>query len=235
VAEFSFAVEIREGKGKEFNRKLRQNGRVPAVVYARGKDTVSLSLDPRDLERSIKSSHAGMNTLFDLRGDPQVEGRTVLVKELQREPVRRNIIHADFFEIDMTQKLHVSVPLHIEGIAPGIAMGGVLEHSLREVELLCLPNAIPDEILVDVNGLEMNESIHLSDLQLPDGVEMLTDSTLSVVMVSLPKAEEEPVVEEDELAEGEEADAEKAEGEAGEAGGDAKAEKAEKAEKKDGD
>jgi large subunit ribosomal protein L25 len=231
VAEFSFAVEIREGKGKEFNRKLRQDGRVPAVLYGRGKDTVSLSLDPRELERSIKSSHAGMNTLFDLRGDPQVEGRTVLVKELQREPVRRNIIHADFFEIDMSQKLQVSVPLHIEGIAPGIAMGGVLEHSLREVELLCLPNAIPDEIMVDVNALEMNESIHLSDLQLPDGVEMLTDSTLSVVMVSLPKAEEEPVVEEEELAEGEEGAAEKGE-DAGEGGGDANAEKAEK---KDGD
>jgi large subunit ribosomal protein L25 len=231
VAEFSFAVEIREGRGKEFNRKLRQDGRAPAVLYGRGKDTVSLSLDPRELEKSLKSSHAGMNTLFDLRGDPKVEGRTVLVKELQREPVRGNIIHADFFEIDMTQKLQVSVPLHIEGIAPGIAMGGVLEHSLREVELLCLPNAIPDEIMVDVSALEMNESIHLSDLQLPDGVEMLTDPTLSVVMVSLPKAEEEPVVAEEEVAEGEEGAAEKAE-DAGEAGGDANAEKAEK---KDGD
>jgi large subunit ribosomal protein L25 len=197
-------------------------------VYGHGKDPVSLSFDPNELESSIKRSHAGMNTLFDLKGDPKVEGRTVLVKELQREPVRRQIIHADFFEIDITQKLHVSVPLHLEGTAPGVAMGGVLEHSLREVELLCLPNAIPDEILVDVSALEMNESIHLGDVPLPGGVEMVSDATLSVVMVAVPKAEEEPTVEEGEEVEGAEGAAEGDE-ESGEAGGDADAEK------KDGD
>ena len=216
MAELSFAVEIREGKGKEFNRKLRQDGRVPAVVYGHGKDTVSLSLDPNELESSLKRSHAGMNTLFDLKGDPKVEGRTVLVKELQREPVRGGVVHADLFEIDTAERISVSVPVHLTGIAEGVTMGGLIDHVLREIDLDCLPNAIPDSFEVDVTHLQVGDAIHVSDLAVPEGIHIQTNADLAVVSVVTPAVEEEPEVVEGEeavVAEGEEAEAKPGEAE----------------------
>jgi len=206
VGEVSIEVSLREGRGKAANRKLRAAGQMPAVVYGHGHDPVALSLDPKLLEKKIRDSHAGMNTLFDLVGERAVAGRTVLIKELQREPVRGFPIHADFYEIDVNVTLEVSVPIHLEGTPQGVVMGGVLEHVLRELELSCLPSAIPDEIVVDVSGMDIGDSLHVSDLPLPKGVELVTDDSLSVVSVMAPRVEEEEVTEEAEeaAAEGEE-------------------------------
>jgi large subunit ribosomal protein L25 len=226
VGDDSIAVEIREGTGKEFNRKLRASGRVPAVVYGFGHGNVMLSLDPLVLERKIKASQAGINTLFDLEGEGSVTGRTVIVKELQREPIRGGIMHADFYELNLEEKMHVSVPIHLEGEAPGVVMGGVIEHTLREVELECLPSAIPDELIVSVENLDVGDSLHVSDLTLPAGVTMVSDETLSVVSVITPKgmAEEEEAAaegEEGEVAEGEDGEASaEGKGKSDEAGGD---------------
>jgi large subunit ribosomal protein L25 len=143
------------------------------------------------------------------------------VKELQREPVRGDLLHADLFEIDQTATIRVSVPIHLTGTAPGVTMGGLIDHSLRVVELDCLPRAIPDEVVIDVAALEIGDSIHVSDLELPEGVELHTAAELSVVSVVAPKVEEEPVVEE--LLEGEAAEGEAAEGEGAEGEGAAPA------------
>jgi len=198
VGEVSIDVQLRQGRGKGDNRRLRASGRIPAVVYGHGHDPVALSIDPMQLERKIKASHAGMNTLFDLVGERSVAGRTVLLKEIQREPVRGAPVHADFFEIDANETIEVSVPIHLTGVALGVNMGGVIEHTLREVELSCLPSAIPDEIVIDISGLDIGDSLHVSDLALPEGVEMMTDPALSVVSVMVPRAAEEaaPVAEE---------------------------------------
>jgi large subunit ribosomal protein L25 len=214
VGEISISVELRGSRGKGPARRLRAAGRVPGVVYGQGKDAVAISLDPIQLERSIKGSHAGINTLFDLDGEKSVEGRTVIVKELQREPVRGDITHADFLELDLTARLNVSVPVHLEGTPQGVVLGGILEHTLREVELSCLPNAIPDELIVNVESLDVGQSLHVSDLSLPDGVELLTDPELSVASVALPKAEEE-VVAAEVTEEGAEEAADAADAEAG--------------------
>lgn len=214
MGEISISVALREGRGKGPNRRLRASGRVPGVVYGQGKEAVAISLDPVQLERSIKGSHAGMNTLFDLDGDKSVEGRTVIVKELQREPVRGVITHADFLELDLKERLNVSVPVHLEGTPQGVVMGGIVEHTLREVELLCLPNAIPDEIVINVEALDVGDGLHVSDLVLPEGVELVTDSELSVVAVALPKAVEEEVVAETEETEDGAAPAADADGDA---------------------
>jgi large subunit ribosomal protein L25 len=187
------------------------------VVYGSGKEPVAVSFDPKVLEGKIKASHAGINTLFDLEGDAEVANRTVMVKDLQREPVRGAVLHADFFEIDMTERIHVSVPIHLSGSPPGLLEGGVIEHTLRELELACLPNAIPDELVADVSQLELGQSLHVSDISLPGSVELISDLELSVISVVLPKIVEEEVVapeEGEELAEGEE----RAEGEEGEEG-----------------
>lgn len=223
----SLSVEVRNDTGKGLARRLRREGRVPAVLYGHGKATVSLDLDAKALEDLLKTSHAGLNTLIDLEGDKEINGRVVLVKELQRHPVAGTLVHADFFEIDTTELIHVSVPIRLEGSPAGVQLGGILEHTMREIELACLPTAIPDSIEIDVSHLEIDEAVHVSDLVLPEGVETSLDPSLSVAHVAVPKIEEEPVVDEA-AAEGE------GEGETAEAGADAdKAEDGAEASSKD--
>lgn len=202
AADNTLVVEERSGTGKSVTRKLRAAGQIPAVLYGRGKAGRCVSVDPGALEAVLRASGSGMNTLIDL----QLGGETtvVLVKELQREPIRGAYLHADLYEVDLQQKIEVSVPLNFVGRAPGVEMGGILDHPLREVSLECLPRAIPDSIEVDVSQLELGDSIHVRDLALPEAARMLSDPELPVASVVAPKAEEEetPATDE-ELAEGE--------------------------------
>ena len=196
MGEISLAVEIREGRGKGPARQLRRAGRIPGVVYGAKRDSLAISLDPKVLDTLIRTSHAGVNTLIDLEGPSEVSGLTVLVKELQREPVRGVLLHADLYEVDANVRVRVSVPVHLSGTAPGVTMGGLIDHALREIEIECLANAIPDEVVVDVSGLDIGDSIHVGELALPGDVELHTPAELSVVSVVAPKVEEEPIVEE---------------------------------------
>jgi large subunit ribosomal protein L25 len=154
----------------------------------------------------------------------------VLVKELQRHPVHGSYVHVDFFQVDLTQKITVSVPIHFVGKARGVEFGGILDHPLRELEVECLPRAIPEFIEVDVSALEVGQSIHVSELRLPEGVVVMTDAALPVASVVLPAAEVEAAptetVVEGEVAEGEAAAAAPAEGAKGKGaeGGKGKAE-----------
>jgi large subunit ribosomal protein L25 len=223
MSEVSLAVEIRAGTGKGIARQLRRAGRIPGVVYGSKLDPVSISLDPRELDQLIRTSHGGVNTLIDLEGPGEVSGRTVLVKELQREPVRGGLLHADLFEVDANARVRVSVPVHLTGTAHGVTMGGLIDHALRELEIDCLARSIPDEFLVDVSALDVGDSIHVGEIALPDGVELHTQSDLPVVSVVAPKVEEEPVVEEglEPLVEGAEVEGEAAEDAgSGDAGGE---------------
>lgn len=195
MGENALAVEVREGTGKGVARKLRAAKRIPAVLYGRGKASVPLSLDPAVLEKLLRASSAGLNTLIDLAvsGRTDLAGKVVIVKELQREPVRGGLLHADLYEVDLSQTIEVSVPIHVVGIAVGVSMnGGILDTALREIEIECLPRAIPSAIEVDVSALDVGESIHVRDLAVPAGVTVLSDADLSVVSVVLPAAEEAP-------------------------------------------
>ncbi len=216
MSENVLAVELRDGTGKSVTRKIRRAGRVPAVIYGHGKATLSLSFDPKSLESILKASDAGVNTLIGLEGDSAISGKTVLVKELQRDPVDGFLMHADLFEVDPEEKISVSVPVHVVGIAEGITMGGILDHALREVELECLPSAIPDAIELDVTALSLGDSIHVRDLVVAEGVSVRTHEELPVVSVILPT-----VVEEEPEVSGEELEGDAAEGEAGEGGSEA--------------
>ena len=201
------SVEIRTDSGKGVARKLRADGRIPAVLYGHNKQPMSLSLDPRVLERQLAAE--GHNALFDLSGDASVDGKTVLVKDIQRHPVRGTPIHADLFEIAADEKLHVPVEVHIVGTAKGVRIDkGLLDHVLREVEVECLPRQIPDRIDVDVTDLGLGESIHASDLALPEGVVLRTPGDLAVVGVAAPSA----AAEETATAEGEGGEEKAAEG-----------------------
>jgi large subunit ribosomal protein L25 len=193
VAENALDVEVRETGGKGVARRLRAAGRIPGVCYGKGRGAVSISLDPGALRRVLEKSDAGMNTLIHLSvpGGGDLNGKMVLLRELQRDPVMGRFLHADFLAVDLQQTVTVSVPIHVTGKAMGVELGGILDHALRELELECLPLAIPREIVVDVSNLNVGDSLHVRDLVLPEGVTLLTDANLSVISVVAPKAEEE--------------------------------------------
>ncbi len=189
MAENVLSAETRSGTGKGVNRKLRAGGRIPGVVYGKKREPQAIQLDPTALEKLLRGSGAGLNTLIDL----SVGGRTdtVLVKELQRHPVLGAFWHVDFYQVDLTRKITVAVPIHFIGKARGVEFGGILDHPLRELEVECLPRAIPEFVEVDVSNLEIGQAIHVSEIVLPEGVEVKTDPMLPVASVVLPAAEVE--------------------------------------------
>jgi large subunit ribosomal protein L25 len=221
VADNALVAETREGTGKGKARKLRAQGRIPAVVYGRKRAAQSIAVNPEQLQKLLRGA-AGMNTLIDLSiGGARA---TVLVKGLERDPVRGRYLHADFYEVDLAQKVTVSVPIHLVGKAAGTDFGGILDHPLRELLIECLPREIPQRIDVDVTALQVNDSIHVSDLKLAPGLLVKTDGTLAVASVILPAAEEvAPAAAEAVPAEGEAAAVAAPDAEAAPAKGEAKA------------
>ena len=210
MAENELVVEVREGAGKGAARKLRAAGRIPGVCYGRTLPSVGISLDPRALEHLLATSTAGMNTLFQLRieGVGDFDGKAVMVRELQRNPVNGRLLHADLYAVDLEQSIDVSVPLHITGTAAGVKMGGILDQALRALDLECMPQAIPREISVEVSALEIGDTIHVRDLVLPGGVSLLSDPDLAVVSVVAPAVEEVAAPAAEEVPEAEAAAAE---------------------------
>jgi large subunit ribosomal protein L25 len=192
VAENELVAEVREVSGKGASRRLRTEGRIPAVLYSRGRDTRGLVLETKALVQLLRESEAGINTLIDLRIQGGEGGdRVVLVKELQRDPVEGALLHADLYEVDLTHTIQVSVPIELVGEPVGVRMSaGILDHTLREIEIECLPRAIPDELQIDVSNLEIGDSVHVRDIQLPEGVELRTDPDLGVAAVIPPTVEE---------------------------------------------
>ncbi|MEM9176205.1 MAG: 50S ribosomal protein L25 [Myxococcota bacterium] len=186
MGDVSFAVEARDTRGKGAARELRRNGKVPAVVYGGGREATAIQIDSARFERLLETSDAGVNTLIDLEGS-DAGGKTVIAKELQREAVRGNLIHVDFYEVDLSAKIEVSVPIHLTGTPAGVVLGGVLDQQMRDVTLMCLPNAIPDSVEADVSGMELGDSLHVSDLAVADGVDVATESELTVATVLIPR------------------------------------------------
>ena len=226
MGDVKLAIEARETRGKGSARRLRQRGFALGVVYGGGREATSIAFDSAVFERLLETSHGGVNTLIDLEGDSAASGRTVIAKELQREPVRGELVHVDFFEVDLKAKIEVEVPIHLVGTPAGVVLGGVLDQQLREVALLCMPDSIPDDIEVDVSGLELGDSLHIADLKVPAGVEFHIDEALTVATVLVPRGLTE--AEESGVAEGEEGAEASAEGAGdGDSGEEAAAEKSE--------
>ena len=202
MADTALALRPRETGGKGVARKLRAAGRIPGVLYGPKIGSVSVDLESRNLERILRES--GLNALLDLdvdgRGD--LADTVALVKELQRHPVRGDLMHVDLYQVDLTQKVEVSVPILMRGRSAGVEAGGIVDVLIRELPVRCLPRAIPESLEVDITALEIGDVIHAGQVGLPADVELAIDADLGVVHVVAPAVEEEPVV--DELAEGEE-------------------------------
>lgn len=181
-------VEPREGTGKGPARRARAEGRIPAVFYGARTEGQNLSVDARDFSRRIANLEG--THLIELRSSmAQIDKRMVLLREVQHHPVTGVPVHADFYEVALDQAIVVRVPLHFEGKAAGVALGGILQPILRELEVRCLPTAIPDFIAVDVSALEIHDAVHVSHLVLPEGVEAVLDDTETVVSVLPPTTE----------------------------------------------
>ncbi|MFK7916787.1 MAG: 50S ribosomal protein L25 [Ilumatobacter sp.] len=196
--------------GSSASRRMRTEGRIPGVVYGLGMEPLSISVDRRELRGAV-SGGSGLNTILDLK----VDGDTYpcIIKDAQRHPVRLNIVHLDFIQVDLTAQIVVSVPIRLEGEAKEVeSNNGLIDQIMTEVEVSTTPRNIPDEVVFDVSEMDMDSTIVVGDLAMPDGVTATSDPDAAVVTVSVMRT---PVLD----AEADAA-AEAAEGEAGE-GGDA--------------
>jgi large subunit ribosomal protein L25 len=196
MAQTELNVTLREGIGKGSARSLRRQGLIPAVVYGKGMDSCALSVSPKDLEAAI-GTEAGWNALITLKGEGAFNGQVVILKDLQVDPVRGDVLHADFQAIELGKKVHVMVPVHPQGKSEGEKQGGNLELIRHELEVVCLPSAIPSAIDIDVSALKIGDVVHVDELVLPEGVEVPHDVNFTVLTIKGRKEEAVEEVEEE--------------------------------------
>jgi large subunit ribosomal protein L25 len=197
MATATLTATARTERGTGVARKLRQAGSVPAVIYGHGREPQSLAINTREIDKLLSQISAA-STVIELT----VGGTTskTLIREIQRHPVKRNIVHVDFQQLVAGEKVTVSVPLRFHGVPEGVRLsGGILEETMHQVHLRVDPAQIPDHIDVDVTGLTIGHNLHIRDITLPDGVTVLDEPGATVCLVAAPKA----VVEETVAAEAE--------------------------------
>ena len=194
MAQANLNVTQRTAIGKGGARSARRQGLIPAVVYGKGVEPCAINVEPKALQQAI-ASEAGWNTLITLAGDAPVNGKVVILKDLQVDAIRREPQHADFQVIDLTKKVHVLVPVHPVGKSAGEKLGGNLQVIRHELEVVCLPTAIPAAIEVDVTALNIGGVLHIGDIQLPAGIEVPHDVNFTVITVTGHKSEEETAAE----------------------------------------
>ena len=184
-------IEPREAGAKGKAKRLRREGKLPGVFYGPKAQTVPLEVDGKDfLNRvvNVEGSH-----LIRIKSEsPLLADKVALVKELQFHPVTGDVLHADFYEVDLSAKIRVKVPLHFVGKAVGVVRGGILQPIVREVEVECLPMDIPEFFNVEVSELDIGDSLHVTGLAMPEGVVAASESDLTLVTVVPPSIEEAP-------------------------------------------
>ena len=201
-ASFNLEAELRTDLGKGASRRLRHEEKFPAVVYGSGKEPQSLTLDHKKFMHSLENEAFYSHILtLNVAGDEQ----QVILKDLQRHPAKIAVMHADFLRVSATEKLHLHVPLHFinADICPGTKEGGLVTHSITEIEVACFPQDLPEYLEVDLSSLELDQSLHMSDINVPENVELVElahgeghDQT--VASVHMPRGASE--AEEDEAA-----------------------------------
>ena len=183
-------VKSRDSLGKNPARRLRHAGLIPAIVYGAKKDPVPVVVDPKKILEIIHSE-SGVNTIFQLGLTGSEARRHVMIKEYQVDPVRGNLIHADFVRIQMDEVIEVDVPVLATGEAAGVKLdGGILDHVTRQVRVSCLPGDIPESIAIDVSALKIGDALRVSDLPKSDKYRILTEADVTLVVVSPPAKEE---------------------------------------------
>lgn len=185
-------AEMREVGTKGILGSLRRAGRIPSVLYGHGFETMNLSVNGRELSALVQS--AGLNVLMELdfEGKKTKDPLVVMIKDFQTDVIHHHMIHIDLMKVDMKEKVTVAVPVKLIGKAIGLEKGGLIEQPRRDLDVRCLPTDIPEVIEVDVSGIDIGHSLHVSALKLPEGVEIVQDPTFTVVAVVAPKEEKAP-------------------------------------------
>jgi large subunit ribosomal protein L25 len=189
MAEVTLEVVRREKSGKEVAKKLRREGKVPAVVYGGHKEPVAITVDRKAVSDLVQKSEHGIRSVFLLKMSGTDQQRHAMIKEITIDPISRRMEHIDFVRVVMDEKIKVTVPVHLNGTAIGVKEGGLLDWQVREVHIECLPTAIPDSIEVDVTPLGSHDYYRVKDLKLPEGVKVLDDPERVVVGVTHARAE----------------------------------------------
>lgn len=184
----TLTTQLRSGRGKGAARRLRTTGQVPAVFYGPRTEAVAISFGSKEFaERLAKHERA---PLIQFESDSvEINGRVALVKDLQQDALSGAVIHADLYEVDMQKSIRVPVPLHFVGKPAGVVRGGILQPIVREVEVECLPGDIPEFLEIDVSGLDLQESVHVSQLTLPAGITAHFEDDFAVVTIVAPTGE----------------------------------------------
>jgi large subunit ribosomal protein L25 len=189
---FELVAEFRETQGKGASRRLRHEGKVPAILYGGHADARTLTLSHQKVLIMLDNERF-YSTILNLKvGD---QSQAAILKDVQRHPFKNAILHIDFQRVEENEKIRISIPLHFTGAAasPGVkTQGGIVSHMRTEAEVSCLPKDLPEFIEVDISGLSLNESIHLSQLKIPEGVTLveLAKDDAAVVAIHSPRAEE---------------------------------------------
>ena len=189
MAEVTLEVTRREVTGKEIAKKLRRDGKVPAVVYGGHKEPVAITVDRKAVAELIQKSEHGMRSVFLLKMADSDQQRHAMIKDLTINPISRKMTHIDFVRVVMDELVRTTVPVHIVGTAIGVKEGGLLDFQVRDLHIECFPNAIPDTIDVDVTELGHHDYVRIKDLKLPEGVKVLEDAERVVVGVTHAKVE----------------------------------------------
>lgn len=183
-------ASVRSQTGKKGARACRKKGLLPGVLYGREDEPMPVAVNPKELDR-VLHTHAGGNAVIKLAVEEKAgEPVTVVVKELQVESIKGTMRHVDFCRISLDREIRATVPFKVVGESPGVKIGGILEHTLWELEVECLPLNIPDYIEVDVSELDIGDSLAVSDLKVGENISVLTDESVSVVSIAAPRAEE---------------------------------------------
>lgn len=202
-------ANIRQASGSGASRALRSAGRLPAVLYGPTTDPILISLDVKEFETSLKQGTVGLSIYNLSIQNGNITTKSVMIKDLQIEPMSRAFLHVDFYEIDMDRKIKVNVPVVTTGKSKGVELGGIVQIVRRELVVECLPNEMPDKIEIDITDLDIGDSVHVEEVHLEGNVEIPADvnfTVLTVLSAKLDLLEEE--VEEGEEGEEEDADAE---------------------------
>ncbi len=187
---FELKADIRTARGNSPARELRRNGKIPAVVYGPSTEPASVTVGIKDLETAIKN-RTGSQVFVNLSiEDEGVTTRSVMLKDLQKHPVTGNFLHADFYDVDMSRKIKVWIPVVTTGKCLGVEMGGMLQIIRRELEALCYPGDIPEAVTLDVTNLDVGDSIHIKEVAVK-GVEFIAEVNFTVLTVLGKKAEVE--------------------------------------------
>lgn len=193
-------ADTRAEKGKSVARRLRKEGRIPAVLYGREVDPLSISVSLKDLEKLGKQLRRNVILNMEVHGlKKKAEHRPVMIKHVQTSVLKNEILHIDFLQVSMERTIEVEIPIHLIGRSKGEANDGIVDQHLRLIKVECLPTQIPEKIEIDITDLDIGDSYHVNQISIP-GVKLLEHTDVAVITIIPPTVEEKPEVAAEEVA-----------------------------------